>query len=106
MMALLAYIFSWSYHNPWINELDIKTAMIDVIVDWHTITVFDNYLTIKNFISSVLIILVVQFLLPLLIAAFGFQFMSIHDKEEALGLKKRFEAFGTRNNLFENKDGK
>lgn len=106
MMTLLAYIFSWSYHNPIFEGLDLKSAMIDEIVDWHTMTVFDNYVLIKNYISSVFILLLVHFLLPLLIAAFGFQFMSIHDKEEALGLRKRFEDFGKRNKVFENKDGK
>ena len=106
LMTLLAYIFSWSYHNPIFEGLDLKSAMIDEIVDWHTITVFDNYVTIKNFISSAFIVLIIQFLIPLLIIAFGFQFMSVHDKEEALGLRKRFESFGKRNKVFEDANGK
>ncbi|MGB1039519.1 MAG: stage II sporulation protein M [Flavobacteriales bacterium] len=105
IMTGLAYLFSWSYHNPMIPGLDLKTAIIDEIVNWHTITVFDNFLTIKNFISAFCILLLIQFLLPLLIAAFSFQFLSIKDKQEAIGLNERIKSFGTRSKVYEGRNG-
>ena len=100
-MGGLAYVFTWIYHNPFIQELDLKSFVLDEIIRWHTVTVFDNFLTIKNFISSLLLLFIIQLLLPLLIIAFSFQFWSIEDKEESISLRKRFEKFATINTMFE-----
>ena len=81
--------------------MDIKTLVIDKIIDWHTVTVFDEFLTIKNFISAFLILVLVHLLLPLIIAAVSLQYMSIHDKQNAIGLKLRLKQFGKKNKHFE-----
>ena len=101
MITGLVYIFSWSYFNPFIPGLDLKTMVIDEIIDWHTLTVFEDFLSIKNFISAFFILLIIHFLLPLIIAAVSFQYMSIHDKQNALGLKSRLKNFGKGNKHFE-----
>lgn len=101
MMFALTYIFTWIYHNPFLQGLDIKTAVVDEIVKWHTITVFDNFITIKNFISSLFVLIIIQYLLPLLISSFCFQFFSVKDKEEAIGLNARFEEFAKKNKHYE-----
>ncbi len=97
----LTYIFSWVYYNPFLPGVDIKTLVIDKIIDWHTITVFEDFLAIKNFISAFLILVLVQVLLPLIVAAISFQYMSIHDRQNALGLKSRLKDFGKGNKHFE-----
>ena len=97
----LAYIFSWTYYNPFVPGMDIKTLVIDEIIDWHTLTVFEDFLSIKNFISAFLVLVLVHVLLPLIIAAISFQYMSIHDKQNALGLKSRLKNFGKGNKHFE-----
>ncbi|MEN8786964.1 MAG: hypothetical protein ABF270_04015, partial [Flavobacteriales bacterium] len=95
------YIFSWTYYNPFVPGMDIKTLVIDEIIDWHTLTVFEDFLSIKNFISAFLVLVLVHVLLPLIIAAISFQYMSIHDKQNALGLKSRLKNFGKGNKHFE-----
>lgn len=101
LMMGLAYIFSWTYYNPFLPGMDIKTLVIDEIIDWHTITVFDEFLMIKNFISAFFILVLVHLLLPLIIAAVSLQYMSIHDKQNAFGLKSRLKHFGKKNKHFE-----
>lgn len=101
LIVLLAYVFSWTYFNPFLPGMDIKTMVIDELIDWHTLTVFDNFLTIKNFISAFFILLLFHLLLPLVVAAVSFQYMSIHDRQNALGLKERLKKFGKGNKLFE-----
>ncbi len=101
LTAALAYFFSWLYHNPIFQDFDIKSMMLDEIIDWHTLTVFDNFMTIRNFISSLFVLLLIQLLIPLLTIAFSFQFLSTQDKEEAIGLKKRMKTFGTGSKIYE-----
>jgi len=101
MIGGLAYVFTWIYHNPFLSDFDIKSFVLDEIVRWHTVTVFDNFLTIKNFISSLFLLLIIQLLLPMLLIAFSFQYWSIEDKEESISLRKRFEKFATHNKMFE-----
>lgn len=101
LMTLLAYFFTWAYHNPLLPELDLKSFVVDKIVEWHTITVFDHFLTIKNFISALFILVIIQFLLPLLFSAFSFQYLNVEDKESAIGLRKRFTSFATGSKHYE-----
>ena len=101
VMGGLAYIFTWIYHNPFLVEFDLKSFVLDELIKWHTITVFDNFLTIKNFISSLFILFIFQLLIPLLVIAFSFQYWSIEDKEESISLRKRFQKFATSNKMFE-----
>ena len=75
--------------------------MLDEIIDWHTLTVFDNFMTIRNFISSLFVMMLIQLLIPLLVIAFSFQFLSTQDKEEAIGLKKRMKKFGKGSKIYE-----
>ena len=101
MIGGLAYVFTWIYHNPFLEEFDIKSFVLDEIIRWHTVTVFDNFLTIKNFISSLFLLLIIQLLIPLLTIAFSFQYWSVEDKEESISLRKRFEKFAKSNKMFE-----
>ncbi|MEN8929136.1 MAG: stage II sporulation protein M [Flavobacteriales bacterium] len=101
MIVGLAYLFTWIYHNPFIPDFDIKSFVLDEIVRWHTVTVFDSFMTIKNFISSLFVLLIFQLLIPLLIIAFTFQYWSVEDKQESISLRKRFEKFGRNNKMFE-----
>lgn len=101
LISVLTYVFSWSYYNPFVPGLDLKTLLIDELIDWHTLTVFDDFLTIKNFISAFFILLITQLLLPLIVAAVSFQYVSIYDKQNAFGLKERLKSFGTGNKHFE-----
>jgi uncharacterized membrane protein SpoIIM required for sporulation len=101
MIGGLAYVFTWIYHNPFLPDFDIKSFVLDEIVRWHTVTVFENFLTIKNFISSLFLLLIIQLLIPMLFIAFSFQYWSIEDKEESISLKKRFDKFATHNKMFE-----
>lgn len=101
MIGGLAYVFTWIYHNPFLVDFDIKTFVLDEIIRWHTVTVFDNFLTIKNFISSLFILLIIQLLIPMVIIAFSFQYWSIKDKEESISLRARFKKFATHNKMFE-----
>lgn len=101
MIGGLAYIFTWIYHNPFLPDFDIKSFVLDEIVRWHTVTVFDNFLTIKNFISSLFLLLIIQLIVPMLFIAFSFQYWSIEDKEESISLRKRFDKFATHNKMFE-----
>ena len=48
MMLALCYFFTWAYHNPIAQDFDFKSAVLDLIVEWHTITVFDNYFNFFN----------------------------------------------------------
>lgn len=103
MTVGLAYMFTWVYHNPivFLKGWDIKSFVLDEIIRWHTVTVFDNFLTIKNFISSLFILVIIQLLIPILIIAFTFQYWSVEDKEESISLRKRFKKFATSNKMFE-----
>ncbi len=101
LMLAMVYFFSWLYHNPIFEDFDIKSLMLDEIIDWHTLTVFDNFMTIRNFISSLFVMMLIQLLIPLLVIAFSFQFLSTQDKEEAIGLKKRMKKFGKGSKIYE-----
>jgi uncharacterized membrane protein SpoIIM required for sporulation len=101
MIGGLAYVFTWIYHNPFLPDFDLKSFVLDEIVRWHTVTVFDNFLTIKNFISSLFLLLIIQLLIPMLFIALSFQYWSIEDKEESISLRKRFDKFATHNKMFE-----
>jgi uncharacterized membrane protein SpoIIM required for sporulation len=103
LISVLAYVFSWMYYNSFLPGLDLKSLVIDEIIDWHTITVFEEFLLIKNFISAFLILIIAHLLLPLIVAAVSFQYLSIHDKQNALGLKQRLKKFGKGNKHFETK---
>jgi len=103
LISVLAYVFSWLYYNPFLPGVDLKSLVIDEIIDWHTITVFEEFLLIKNFISAFLILIITHLLLPLVVAAVSFQYLSIHDKQNALGLKQRLKKFGKGNKHFETK---
>ena len=103
MMSVLGWIFSWAYHNPILPGFDLKAFIFDKLVEWHTITVFDNFMVIKNVVSSILALLIIHLIVPFIFIACGFQFFSIKEKEEAISLRKRLEGFGKTNKIYESK---
>jgi len=103
MMSVMAWVFSWAYHNPipMLAGFDLKAFVLDSLVEWHTITVFDNFMAIKNVITSTLILLVIHLLIPFIFIALGFQYFSMKEKEEGITLRKRLNNFGKTNRMYE-----
>lgn len=55
-----------------------------------------DFLVPANLVRQVVYVLFIIFVFPLFIIMMGFMYHSVHEKYEALGLKKQFENFGKR----------
>lgn len=74
---------------------------LDEIVNWHTVTVFENYILVQNIIKAFILTSFVHLLLPLFFASFGLQFFSMKDEEEAIELNNRLADFGKSSKIYE-----
>jgi uncharacterized membrane protein SpoIIM required for sporulation len=74
---------------------------LDEIINWHTTTTFDNFVTIQNIATSFMYISLIHLILPLLFSSFAFQFFSMREQEEAIELNERLDNFGKTSKIYE-----
>lgn len=94
MIGALSFLF-------YIGALVPLRFFFDEIINWHTTTTFDNFITIQNIATSFMYISLIHLILPLLFSSFTFQFFSMKEQEEAIDLNERIESFGKTSKIYE-----
>lgn len=103
IFLLIFFIFKFALENPLSGlfaEFDL-ISLIDNIVKDMTITVFDNYQVILNFINSVIYLAFFFVIFSIYALSFSFSYYSSNEMKTAKGLFERLEKFGRRNKQFE-----
>lgn len=103
IFLLIFYIFKFALENPLgglFGEFDLISLVENLVKDM-TITVFDNYQEILNFVNSIIYIIFLFVILTIYAISFSFSYYSSNEKKTAKGLYERLEKFGKRNKQFE-----
>jgi uncharacterized membrane protein SpoIIM required for sporulation len=94
MIGVLCFLF-------YLGALTPLRFFFDEIINWHTTTAFENFITIQNISTAFMYIALIHIILPLLFIAFSFQFFSMKEQEEAIELNERLDNFGKTSKVYE-----
>ena len=103
IFLLIFFIFKFALENPiegFFGEFDI-ISLIDNLVKEITITVFDSYQEILNFINSLIYVIFFFVIFSIYALSFSFSYYSSNEMKTAKGMYERLEKFGRRNKHFE-----
>ncbi|MBD3636977.1 MAG: stage II sporulation protein M [Crocinitomicaceae bacterium] len=103
IFLLIFFIFKFALENPLggiFSEFDL-VSLVDNIVKDLTITVFDNYQQILNFINTIIYVIFLFVIFSVYALSFSFSYFSSNEMKTAKGLYNRLDKFGRRNKQFE-----
>jgi uncharacterized membrane protein SpoIIM required for sporulation len=103
IFLLIFFIFKFALENPLggiFGDFDIISLLDNLIKDV-TITVFDNYQVVINFVNSIIYVFFFFVIFTVYALSFSFSYYSSNEMKTAKGLYQRLEKFGKRNKQFE-----
>ena len=106
IFVLITFIFLMALNNPLgglFSEFDI-VSIVEKIIEYMTITVFEGYAAIIAFASAIVYIVFIFFMLSIYVLSFTFSYHSSNEMKLAKGLYNRLESFGKRNKTFETEE--
>ena len=106
IFVLISLIFLMALNNPLdglFSEFDI-VSMLQNITEYLTITVFDSYAAIISYVTAVVYLLFMFFMISIYALSFSFSYYSSNEMKSAKGLYKRLDSFGKRNKTFETEE--
>lgn len=106
IFVVISLIFLMALNNPLdgiFGEFDV-VSMFQNITEYLTITVFDGYAAIISFVTALIYIIFMFFMISIYALSFSFSYYSSNEMRSAKGLYERLEHFGKRNKTFETEE--